>query len=86
MSYTIQFAPEVVDQLEAIEDYIAHAGSPLPKGARGNFRLKQQFLLDRPHQPGIDEGPELKEVGSIHRFCRSGRLPLVSGDVKDLAE
>lgn len=29
MSYTVRFAPEVLDQLGAIEDYIAHAGSPL---------------------------------------------------------
>lgn len=29
MSYTVQFAPEALDQLDAIEDYIAHAGSPL---------------------------------------------------------
>lgn len=29
MSYNIQFAPEALDQLDAIEDYIAHAGSPL---------------------------------------------------------
>ena len=29
MSYTVQFAPEALDQLDAIEDYIAYAGSPL---------------------------------------------------------
>lgn len=29
MSYTVQFAPEAVDQLAAIEDYLAHAGSAL---------------------------------------------------------
>lgn len=29
MSYTVQFAPEALDQLDAIEDYIAHAGSPI---------------------------------------------------------
>ena len=29
MSYRVQFAPEALDQLDAIEDYIAHAGSPL---------------------------------------------------------
>lgn len=29
MSYSVQFAPEALDQLDAIEDYIAHAGSPL---------------------------------------------------------
>jgi plasmid stabilization system protein ParE len=29
VSYTVQFAPEALDQLDAIEDYIAHAGSPL---------------------------------------------------------
>lgn len=27
MSYTVQFAPEALDQLEAIEDYIAQTGS-----------------------------------------------------------
>lgn len=29
MSYTVKFAPEALDQLDAIEDYIAHAGSPI---------------------------------------------------------
>lgn len=29
MSYTVQFAPEALDQLDTIENYIAHAGSPL---------------------------------------------------------
>lgn len=29
MSYTVQVAPEALEQLDAIEDYIAHAGSPL---------------------------------------------------------
>lgn len=30
MSYTVQFAPEALDQLETIESFIAvHAGSPL---------------------------------------------------------
>lgn len=29
MSYAVRFAPEALDQLEAIEDYIAQAGSPL---------------------------------------------------------
>ncbi|MFT0531488.1 type II toxin-antitoxin system RelE/ParE family toxin [Castellaniella hirudinis] len=28
MSYTVQFAPQALAQLDAIEDYIAHAGSP----------------------------------------------------------
>lgn len=28
MSYAVLFAPEALDQLDAIEDYIAHAGSP----------------------------------------------------------
>lgn len=29
MSFTVQFAPEALDQLDAIEDFIAQAGSPL---------------------------------------------------------
>lgn len=29
MSYTVRFAPQVLEQLDAIEDYIALAGSPL---------------------------------------------------------
>lgn len=33
MSYTVQFAPEALDQLDAIEDYIVSAGRPLA-GAR----------------------------------------------------
>lgn len=28
MSYRVQFAPEARDQLESIESYIAHAGTP----------------------------------------------------------
>ena len=29
MSYTVQFAPEALDQLDAIEEFIARAGSPV---------------------------------------------------------
>ena len=29
MSYRVQFSPEALDQLDAIEDHIAHAGSPI---------------------------------------------------------
>ncbi len=29
MSFTVQFAPEALDQLDAIEDYIVSAGGPL---------------------------------------------------------
>lgn len=29
MSYTVVFAPEALDQLDALEDFIANAGSPV---------------------------------------------------------
>lgn len=32
MTFRIQFAPQALDQLDALEDYIASAGSPLAAG------------------------------------------------------